>query len=519
MGPGAREYGPLLRRLREAKRGGDREDVEGVREELAEEGRRNLHFFGTVVLGYDWFTGREGIHGAMARHLEGGEGEAPRRGMKVWRGAGKSLWGSVAWPLWTLINDLDAAIMVVSARQELSMGFVQVGMDHITGNPRLRWLYPELRASKKLWRRDKGRGLVERTATGAGGTPDPSLFSGSIEKGLTGRHPTHIMYDDLTIPEDCRTRAMIRRAVQRYIEWSPLKRFEDSQQRLNCTPHAAGDLTEWIEENESWAWFVKAAEEEDGTLNWPEVFTRTRLNKERRKDLAMYSSQFLLTLVPPELQVIKQHWFRYYEAAPEGLTWYLAVDPSFGVGADESGVILGGIDRDGVVWVEEDYSGQYGEAELISLIFELVKGKGLEIVAFEGTGIWRSLEDALRAEMERRDVFFTLERLHYQTDKASRIRITVRPLYQGQRLRHKESLRGSRLEEQLLRLGPNATGGKDDRMDALAMMVQVARAKGWWDESEGVSSPQKRVPKGETLEAVSLADSLDEGGVAAEGLW
>jgi len=51
------------------------------------------------------------------------------------------------------------------------------------------------------------------------------------------------------------------------------------------------------------------------------------------------------------------------------------------------------------------------------------------------------------------------------------------------------------------------------------MMVQVARAKGWWDESEGVSSPQKRVPRGETLEAVSLADSLEEGGVAAEGLW
>jgi len=468
--------------LAEAKRSGKRERLDEVREGMAAEGRRNLHFLATVVLGYRWLTGPEGLHGRMCRHLQGEEGACPRRALEVFRGAGKSLL-LVSWMIQRLLLDRQAAVLLVCARQTEAILRVRAVMEHIEGNAMLRWVYPELRPDRSLWKKDRGLAMVARGPV-SGRAADPTLRAASVETGLTGGHPTDIGWDDLVIPEDVRTAAAREGVLETYRKWSPLKRFADAHQRLNCTPHHEQDANRWIQRNERWDWLRVPAITKwpDGVLAWPEVFTKERLEEERRKDPETFSSQYLLELVTPELQVIKRGWFRYRDVPDSPQTWYVACDPAWGVGADETGVVLVGVDRDGMIQVEDDLSGQIGEAELITLLFELVAARQIDAVAFEGMGPFAALEKTLQAEMVQRDVYFELVRVTHTAEKAARIRTVLRPLYQAGRIYHASSLQGGDLELQLLKLTARGTSGRDDRMDALAMAVQLARERGWFGE-------------------------------------
>jgi phage terminase large subunit-like protein len=168
-------------------------------------------------------------------------------------------------------------------------------------------------------------------------------------------------------------------------------------------------------------------------------------------------------------QIIREAFFGYYGALPARRQDYMAIDPAISekTVADETAIVVGSLDEDGMLSVRFVWSGRVGireQAEIIHRTWDYYRpvSVGIEDVAFLA---------ALIQYVQQEHPELPIEPVNPGgRDKLTRF-LGLGALYEFGRVWHHPSLKGSAFERQLTRL-PNAR--HDDLADATVYLTKLS---------------------------------------------
>lgn len=170
--------------------------------------RGSLFLTAKELLGYRDITWR--THGDMITALEG---KAKSVLNVMPRGTFKSSIGSIAYPIWRLMNDPNLRILIDSEVYSNSKNFLREIRAHLTGNKRLITLFGEFRGEN--WNESEIT-INQRTAI----KKEASITCGGIGTVKVGQHYDEIIADDLNSQNNSETiegRKKVIRHFQMYI--------------------------------------------------------------------------------------------------------------------------------------------------------------------------------------------------------------------------------------------------------------------------------------------------------------
>lgn len=472
--------------------------MEGLREEMAERGKTDLHWFAWMACGFRALTPADGFHGRLCSFLD--QATPVRKWVEVFRGATKSTLASVALPLRSVVVDPREHVLIVSAVEDLARSFVGQIMEIVEHGETFRWLYPEVRPHRKRAWSERGAS-IERPDGIRGTVREASWTAGSVQKGLTGGHYTRRHYDDLVIDANVGTRDAARKVIDTFVSWRPLRAGVDDPEVMCSTPYADYDLSAWLKREQPRLFTrlsipVRWPDDDTGELAWPEEFPHHELDALKSLDFDKYMAQMMLQPLPPETQTFKREWFRYWRTAeefeaegqrgstvvdPRRLTCYMGVDPGTGTeGGDPSAIVVVGVDEGRRYYVLEALEGCWETSYLMDMLFLMWRKWPVERTWVEMAGPFAALASTLKAEMEARGEWQFVEKANVGNErKPQRIRLTLAPCYHGCVIHHHFSHQGQALEQQLLRFrdrGGADTGlPHDDLLDAFSYAMRLAR--------------------------------------------
>jgi predicted phage terminase large subunit-like protein len=223
---------------------------------------------------------------------------------------------------------------------------------------------------------------------------------------------------------------------------------------------------------------------------FPSILPHEELEQlKRTMNLYHFSCQYKNDPIPSEFQFFKQADFQYtidYDSNHDSfkdLTFYIGVDPAGGTdtvkrGDDTAIVVIGvrGQRSNRQIYVVECQGGQWKPSqtnETLQLLYEKWRPRRIGIeTSGVGKMFWAQLHDWMRSNLVHLPLK-ELKRGGSRESKADRIS-ALEPLYRSHSIFHVPQIKGSILEEQLLRFKP---GGNvhDDYPDALTMAVETIR--------------------------------------------
>lgn len=246
-----------------------------------------------------------------------------------------------------------------------------------------------------------------------------------------------------------------------------------------------------INDAEAWGfdWERLPVLDENGESTWPARFPTETVEAERdafakvgRADV--WWREKMCVSRTPEAQPFRREMFRYAHPATirtNELNVYMTVDlaSSKADSADYSVCAVTGVNRDGHWFVLDCWYGRVTPAEHLGAIFQMYEKwrplkVGVEKVAYQA-----AMFDMLKAEMPRRNTFFTVTPLNAVGKKETRIS-ALQPRFAAGSVWFPSG--ASWLEEMESELLAFPAGKHDDLIDALAYTEQLAqppRPDGW----------------------------------------
>lgn len=209
---------------------------EYAKELIKEAYRKSLYRTAKHLLGYSDINAR--THGGMIRALES---EKKRKLIIMPRGTFKSSIGSVAYPIWLLLNNPDLRILLDSELYTNSKNFVREISRHLA-NPSVTELFGSFTSGN--WNEGEIT-IAQRTRI----LKEASITCGGIGTTKVGQHYDVIIGDDYNSPMNSRTPEMRVKVIDHY-------RYNQSILEPNGiyaiigTRYAANDLPGHILENE-----------------------------------------------------------------------------------------------------------------------------------------------------------------------------------------------------------------------------------------------------------------------------
>ena len=235
----------------------------------------------------------------------------------------KSICASVALPAWILGRDPTARIICVSYTDELALKHAR-DCRKVMESSWYKRSFPGTRLSKK-------RSAVSDFETTRGG----GRFTTSVAGSLTGRGGGYIIIDDPIKPQDALSKA-VRRSINQWYDNTLRSRLDNKKtgviilvmQRVHLD-----DLVGHVREKEFWHEIkLPAMAEEDETFTiWnekdvgrkkgealhPERDTLEMLEETRNlKGSFNFQAQYQQSPVPEAGNLIKRHWFHFYDVVP-----------------------------------------------------------------------------------------------------------------------------------------------------------------------------------------------------------
>jgi len=283
-------------------------------------GKRNLFYFARFVLGYDKLVPR--IHRPVCDMLQSILKERRTQDnvrLYIPRGTFKSTLASKALPLWILLNEPNAKILLISLTDNVATKLAREIRWHVEHNPLFEALYGDWRTGAPVWNENEFV-LPQRTV----GSSDPSLEARGVGSNLTGSHYDYIIDDDVVGRPDKESPAEREKKKERMDEYIPI---------LNPDGARAGLGTFW--HHDDYHVYELSKKNPDGTpkyvegenlmvqpaindrgLPWiPEVLSEDHLSMLRGSMApAFFSAQYLLQPVAAETQVFRN--IHYYEQHP-----------------------------------------------------------------------------------------------------------------------------------------------------------------------------------------------------------
>jgi predicted phage terminase large subunit-like protein len=237
-------------------------------------------------------------------------------------------------------------------------------------------------------------------------------------------------------------------------------------------------------------------------VNFPSVLD-AKVLAELRKDppigmgLYQYSCQYENNPLPTEAATFNPNDFRHvndwvpldeldlehpaYELF-SGLDYYMAVDFASGddevkYGDDTSIAVIGvrGLDIQREVYVVESDGGKWKPDETADKMFLLNDKWRPRLIGIETNAMQKTMKWVINDRMRGQGIYLPLRELKRSGRKAKSDEIRkLQPYYTAHSIFHFRSLKGGKLEEQLIRFKPGSSI-HDDYPDALAMAFQLVR--------------------------------------------
>lgn len=399
----------------------------------------------------------------------------------------KSTFFTVGSTLQSLCKDRNSTTLIANATLGNAQKFLGEMKDQLRKNDELKRLYGEFYDPKLRWNEDEidiiGKGLGSKeanvTAVGVGGN-------------LVSQHYKRIICDDLVNLENSSTRYQADKVIDWWKRAFSLLAY-DGEMLIIGTRWSYYELYSWILEKyaDQVDVYIRGAYLPDGSLYFPELLSKEKLKELRSlQGSYVFSSFYLNDPIDEGSSLIHKGQLKYwgpgetYESPPKEMNKFALVDPavSQSAQADESSIVIVGVDYENSWWVLETRSGQWTTGELIDQMFDVNKVWKPLTMTLEVIGQAQGIMHPIHQEEDKRNVYLPLFEIKARGDVAKEVRI--RSALQPRFERGKVFIRRDMfdLEEQILHF-PHSK--RDDMIDALTDLEEIGY------EADTVSEPFK----------------------------
>lgn len=231
--------------------------------------------------------------------------------------------------------------------------------------------------------------------------------------------------------------------------------------------------------NKSWRTLKFAAHDKDFTnILWPEKFTKERLmqiraNYEEEGNLEGYSQEYLNEPVADgESYFRKQDFIEMDDPDYEKPMIYVAA-ADFAISekekADNTVIMVAGIDSDGYIYILDVRRGRIGSIEIIDELISVGRRYDPQIFTFETEKIDKAIGPFLDKEMRRTGVYLNIDTVTPSKSKTIRGSSIQKMMRSGSVKFDKKADWYPDLETELMTITPSGPRGKhDDQYDAFA---------------------------------------------------
>lgn len=394
---------------------------------------------------------------------------------------------------------------IVCYKNARARDILQEIKDHLEHNEKLRALFGDMgKASRQksgVWAKDEiqlydpaqGR-LVPYQNMG-------SALTAGIETDLTGKHPDDVLADDIVCKENSQTREGLESAKLWLRAIQPILKA-GSELTLNGTSWDYEDANQKVIDNLEWDVMLRSAVNPNGTLWFKERLTWEYLrSKEREMGTYLFGGQYLNNPVHPEDAIFKEEWIQLCLAGAdkvpprEAMEINIWIDPALTAGkrSDFTGILVTGMDRNGMLWVLEAQQRKMRDEEMVNTFVELCRQWRPQSLFMEENANRLFWEPMLQRQAKKLDVH-----LHYQgviqstvRSKEYRIRAIMSPVQTG---RIKIQEHQVELLSQMRRY-IGKPGGDDHLLDALATAVEKSFPSDWHEAPDPVAQARERADR------------------------
>lgn len=373
------------------------------------------------------------------------------------RGHGKSVFFSLAYPLWRVIRGKTEVLLVSYSEEQVRrlIREIRIAVETIP------FLEPLRPSTKEIW-----------------GTDQISFANGSFISGLgfgtssRGRHPDVIIVDDPLKDIGGMTDEDQERAYFGVITGMAM---EKTKLVTVGTPVNFGDLLEKLEHTPTYSQWKKPAINADGSALFPELKSKEFLEKTRSEMGSInFAREYLLERVDPATQPFKSDYAMLYDEPPTNFARVVTVcDPAYSEkDGDASAIVTVGFTHGNHAYVLQAKEINREEpGKVIDEIFKTIEAYDPDVVGIErrqGEIISYSFEERLTREGRWSD-FQYVELSHGGKSKGARANMVggLVPRWEGRAVHVARS--DTKLLQQLYRFRfDDTTKGHDDLVDALA---------------------------------------------------
>ncbi len=285
-----------------------------------------MYVLGRGVIGFKDFTPT--LHKICCDFLQvmpsrGGPPESRAQLLKMPREHFKSSMASVTRPVYLLIDDPQATIVLDSAKRRNTRKWMTAIRRVFQENDVFQWLFPELIPNFSKTRWDKDEIIIQRdeSLVGDGIIPEgqASVTATSIESGQASGHFLHRIDDDLIDETTYKTPSEVDRAKERYVlHESTLNDVAKSTLCLVGTPWRTDDVVCTAEETEVAKGLMRALSfscyDEQGEPIFPERFSKERLKAlEVKYGPTLFASMYLCDPTKASVGGFNVDALRYYK--------------------------------------------------------------------------------------------------------------------------------------------------------------------------------------------------------------
>ncbi|WP_270937977.1 phage terminase large subunit [Falsiroseomonas oryzae] len=431
--------------------------------------------------------GTPDLHRRVLRWLESAlDGGDRRLLLMAFRGAGKSTLVGL-FCAWRLYRQPDTRILVLAADHALATRMVATVRRILARHPLCGALLPE--RGEGSWASD--RFTVARDAV----LRDASMLAAGIGGNITGARAEMIVCDDVEVAGNCDTPAKREELRERLTE-AEFVLTPGGALLFVGTPHCAESL--YAEGQDAflagYRRLVLPLLDGNGDSAWPERFPAEAIAKLRdRVGPLAFRRQMLLEAVAEEAARLDPALIARYAAEPDyreangrgvlslmgtrlvsGGGWW---DPAFGrPGRGDASVLAASYaDAAGrhylhrLAYLTHDPGAEDDPAtQQCRAVATIARDLLLPVLRVETNGIGGFLPGLLRQELSRTGVSCAVVEMASRIPKVQRILGALDPVLAARRLSAHESVFRTRFAQEMAAWRPDAPGGRDDALDAVA---------------------------------------------------
>ena len=440
-----------------------------------DKGLKDLLFFNKYILETD--VRRQGllvdhVHGEWARWYRNSTKRIKM--VLVPRSTFKSTFFTVGRSIQAICQNRNERILIANATLGNAQKFLGEVKDQFRRNDLLKKLYGEFYDPKSRWNEDEidviGKGL---------GSKEANITAVGVGGNLVSQHYSRIICDDLVNNENSATRFQADKVIDWWKKAFSLLDY-DGEMLIIGTRWSYYELYSWIQEKfgEEIDVYIRGAYKDDGSLYFPELLSEEKLTELKGlQGSYIFSSFYLNNPVDEASALIKKSQIKYWGEGdamlPAKLNVIAVCDPAVSQAetADESSIVVVGVDTDNNWWVLEVRSGQWTTFELIEQLFAVHAQWKPITMTLEVIGQAQGIMLPIHDEEDRRKIYLPLMEItsRPQVRKEIRIRSVLQPRFERGKVFIKRDMFD--LEEQIIHF-PRSK--RDDMIDALTDVEDIA---------------------------------------------